>query len=32
MEVSMYVLVVESIMYAQDCTHPDVSFAIGMLE
>ncbi|XP_052736599.1 secreted RxLR effector protein 161-like [Vigna angularis] len=31
MESIPYALVVESLMYAQTCTRPDISFAVGML-
>ena len=31
MESIPYVSVVRSLMYVQTCTHPDISFAIGML-
>ena len=31
MENILYASVVESIMYAQVCTHPDIAYVVGML-
>ena len=31
MEQIPYASIVESLMYAQTCTKPDISFAVGML-
>lgn len=31
MENILYASIVESLMYAQVCTRPDISFAVGML-